>query len=336
MLVPVSRWSQKIHYDVFDCTSSLVGGGIVNIFATTLGRGWWALPLDAHTRVLGYEPFGNRMVRVLVTAQLEEARTGKISSFRWGSGMSGEWKHSEGPIVSDHLFLGEVYDARKAMVGWRMRDYDDSNWAPLATTTFPYNKTAKMVSLMIPPITRRASFTPVAVTKSNQGWVFDLGVNMAGSCTLRINDASGIASPGDEVTMRHAEAVGPGGELIQTWLLGGAEQSKYIIRANSNSNAASEVWTPSFSYFGFRFVEVVGYPQTADAPPPRDALECHFMHTSFSHASTFRAIGPTPSSAAAATINAIQQAVLNSARANFYSHPTVSNARTSHCEETRS
>ena len=324
-LGPATLFTKRVHYDVYDCASSLVGGGVANVFATTLGRGWWQMPLDNHTQKLGYLPFGERMVRVLVTAMLEETGTGKVTPFRWGSGEGAGWTHHDGPIVTDHLFLGEVFDARLTTEGWRTRDFDDSKWSPLSSLEFPkfyWNLTAKLVSLTIPPITRRTSFTPVDITKSAAGWVFDLGVNMAGSCTLTINDASGVATAGDKVYLRHAEAVDESGELLQKWLLGGAvEQSTYIISANSST--VSETWTPSFSYFGFRFVELIGYPNAMDAPPPRSALECHAMHTSLEQGSTFRAVGNAGSnSTAASTINAIQQLILNSARANYFSHPT--------------
>lgn len=38
------------------------------------------------------------------------------------------WKTFEGPIVSDSIYNGEVYDARLEKEGWNKPGYDDSGW----------------------------------------------------------------------------------------------------------------------------------------------------------------------------------------------------------------
>jgi alpha-L-rhamnosidase len=288
-----------------------------NVFATTLGRGWYSLPVDAFTRVLGYSTFGNRTLRVAVSVDVQSA-DGAVA--RWTGGTGAGWKHSQGPIVTDHLFLGEVYDARRETPGWTLPNFDDTAWT-LATvvTALPVGAN-RLEALQIPPIRQLDPMTPVSVSEVPPGsgvYIFDLGSNFAGICAVRVEDTSS-ASAGDVMTVRHAETVDDNGVLVQNWLLGNsAENSTYIFRGDDST----EIFQPSFSYFGFRFVEVVGFPS---GRPPLDAVTCRFTHTDLGRGSSFETVGALGSGGVgpASLLNGIQGLILRSALSNYHSHPT--------------
>ena len=191
VLGPSVQFQVRLPYDVYDCTHLLRSGGAENVFATTLGRGWYSLPEDGFTAKLGYRTLGKRSLRVLITAIVSDA-DGERS--QWRTGTDGKWRHAAGPIVGDHLFLGEVVDGRRETPGWTDAGFDDSAWSAVAPASVLPN--AALEALQIPAIRKVTPFQPVAVKELSAGvYVYDLKQNMAGICSVRVDDTS-AASPG--------------------------------------------------------------------------------------------------------------------------------------------
>lgn len=129
-LGPFMQFQRRIAYDTFDVTNQLHGGN--NTLAVQLGRGWFALPDDAFTAVLGYRTVGHRSLRVLCKVALSDG-----TSLRFATGdPAWTWRHGAGELRSDHLFLGETIDKRLATPGWLLSSFDDSSW-DLATVPEP-------------------------------------------------------------------------------------------------------------------------------------------------------------------------------------------------------
>jgi alpha-L-rhamnosidase len=114
ILGPAVQFESRVPYQSHDCTAAMQAGGETNVWATTLGRGWYSLPEDQFTAKLGYKTIGTRSMRVLITAHLKVGD--EVQLVRVGS--STNWKHSSGMVTFDHLFLGEVHDGRKDTTGW--------------------------------------------------------------------------------------------------------------------------------------------------------------------------------------------------------------------------
>ena len=342
-LASTVQFSSRLPYEVFDCTEALRAGGAENVLATTLGRCWFAM--DSYGG-LGYATIGARSLRVLITAELGAAASGGSGPTQhWTSARNGAgWKHARGPIVKDHLFLGIQLDGRRESPGWRLHGFDDSSWAsvpvlhgilglrafsppPDGTPDVPFlvlnATTPPLVALQIPPIRRLAPIGPVSIVMTAPGVaVVDMGINMAGTCEIVVEDSS-AASPGDVMLVRHAEGLTVDGRLDQNWLVGVAEISSYTFRGDGSREVYSEV----FTYFGFRFIEVTGFP--GGVAPPADAITCWFTHTDLEQSGAIDFIPKTSTNStsllldsAAAVLSALHAAVQQSALSNFHSHPT--------------
>jgi alpha-L-rhamnosidase len=241
------------------------------------------------------------------------------------------WHGANGPIVYQHLYNGEVYDARLEATGWDQPGFSPATpWAPVATP----NKTGVLGPLrpaVARPVVRATSQAPVAVIPQPDGsFVFDFGVNMAGVCTLAVAAAS--APRGAVFTLYHGEVLYyAGGPVHNTYDYtpcvnrGGPPGSDVnCAKQNVTLIAAGGVdvrLTAHFSYAGFRYVQLFGWAAAGNAgPPPPGTLTCHFVHTdlppsggvSFGNASD-----PT-----SATLNALQAAVVQTHLSNLVSVPT--------------
>ncbi|MDK3160830.1 family 78 glycoside hydrolase catalytic domain [Kamptonema cortianum] len=173
----------------------------------------------------------------------------------------GDWKVcSGGPILSSDIFDGEVYDARKEFLGWDQPGFDDSSWTWTRDGGMEFSLNfGPVVAQMNEPIRITHDFAPVSVSEPQPGvYVLDMGQNMVGWVRAIFRKTK----PGQEIRLRHAEALNPDGTIYFANMRGASPIDTYICRG-----AGEEVFEPRFTYHGFRYVEVTGLD---DQPRPED------------------------------------------------------------------
>ena len=254
-------YRHRVMYRAHDVTDLLCAGG--NALGAIVGNGWYCGPLGWK---LECNLFGDPPPRFL--AQLEvEYESGDVERIV----TDGSWKCARGPILSSEFYAGESYDARREMPGWDGPDFADEAWR--AVTVFK-DTGAERSAQMDPPIRVSEELKPVSVTRREPGvFIFDMGQNMVGYCRLR---ASGPA--GTEVRLRHAEVLDPDGALYTENLRKAAATDTYVL-----AGKGEQVRRPHFTYHGFRYVEVSGYP----GEPTLDDLTGLVLHTDCEPAGTF-------------------------------------------------
>ncbi len=185
----------------------------------------------------------------------------------------GTWRTTaDGPYVSNNIYSGDVYDARREIDGWEKPGFDDSSWAPASEVEAP---SPLMKAQTAPAVRATRELKPVAVQSfGDTVYVFDFGTNITGVCRLEVEGERGT-----QVEFVHGEFLQPSGriemrnlDIYYKPLPGYAFQTDtYILRGGGR-----EVWTPDFTYHGFRYVEL-----TSSEPLKLDknSLTALFMHT---------------------------------------------------------
>ncbi len=285
-----TSYAKRVLYTTHDVTALLSEGP--NALAAVLGNGWYnPLPL----RMWGRINLRDHLVlgRPRLIAQLNiEYEDGTAQSVVTDQG----WKMAGGPIVRNSVYLGEVYDARREQPGWDQPGFDDSGWASTsAGDQGPANRLGPLRCQTIPPIRATATLTPVSVTEVQPGvFIFDMGQNFAGWARLRVEGPRGTT-----VTMRMGELLYPDGTLnVMTAVAGqikgsnrdgtprggpGAPDVAYQSNAYTLRGEGLEVYTPRFTFHGFRYVEVTGFPGT----PTRGAIEGLRLNTAVEPVGSF-------------------------------------------------
>ena len=198
------------------------------------------------------------------------------------------WEAATGPTLEADLLMGESFDARVV----------PRHWQPALEFPAP---PARRVGLRGPPVRRIMEIKPVAPPKkSGKGWIFDLGQNMVGRVRLKVRGEAG-----QTVTLRYAEVLEAGGALYTTNLRGAKATDHYTL-----AGGKTEVWEPRFTFHGFRYVEVTGYPGT----PPRDAVTGIVLHSDMPEIGEFQCSDPL--------INQLQRNIVWGQRGNFLDIPT--------------
>jgi alpha-L-rhamnosidase len=80
--------------------------------------------------------------------------------------------------------------------------------------------------------------------------VYDMGQNMVGNIVLHVHDHRGTI-----IRMRFAERLNPDGSIYTENLRNATVTDTYILSGNGE-----ETYTPAFTFHGFRYVELSGYP----------------------------------------------------------------------------
>ena len=283
-----TTYPKRVLYTTYDITRRPRSGK--NAFGAMLGGGWATLGERFFDPEVG--PYYKAPALLLqINIELEGGKTVSLAS-------DGSWKASKGPIVSDSVYDGEVYDARREIPGWDRPEFDDSKWSAAQTVE---GSQGVLSAQMMPPIRVIDSMVPVSLSNPKPGvYVFDMGQNMSGWVQLRVEGPAGT-----QVTLRFAELVYPDGMINRENLGEAKSRDIYTLKGEGR-----ETYEPRFTYHGFRYVEVTGYPGI----PNLDSLRGRVVHTAVGTVGSFLA--------SKQILNDIQRLIHWSQLTNLFSIPT--------------
>ena len=256
-----------------------------NCIGVVLGGGWRAAQFHTEEGMKYPRYHGKTQLILMLKIFYEDGTDETIST-------DGSWTWSYGPIVMNSLFGGETYDARLDMPYWNIAGYEGA-FRPVAVAEGPGGQLRPM---LIPPVRQMGFYSPIAISQAEKGkWIVDFGQNIAGVISIQIPEME----PGSKVVIRHAEVLDEDGSLYTAPLRSAACTDTYI------SGGTPDVWSPVFTYHGFRYAEVTGMR------PTKLNIEAVQMFTDLEKDSSFRC--------GSALINAIQQNLIMTERDNMHS-----------------
>jgi len=204
---------------------------------------------------------------------------------------------STGAIRSSSIYDGESVDGRMEPAGWNEAGFDDSDWLAVETLDWP---SEALIDPTAPPIRRIEELAPVSVTKSASGRaIVDFGQNISGWIRFTVT-----AAPGATITIRHAETL-TGGEIDMETVRTAKATDTYIARGG-----ASETFEPKFTFHGFRYAEIDGWPGVVHA----DDLQAIVVHSDMTRTGWLETSNPL--------LNQLHSNAVWSMRDNFVGVPT--------------
>jgi alpha-L-rhamnosidase len=222
-------YRKRVLYQTYDVTPQLKRG--TNTVEALLGYGWYGSALGWRGERFNFGPPPPRLL-----AQIEVMYT---DGTRDVFATDGTWKAAESPILYSELYAGEFYDARKEHA---------ASWANADVVAAP---DAALVAQMSQPIHVTQNLKPEKTMTPKAGvYVFDMAQNMVGWVKLNVKGPAGT-----RVRLRFAERLDPDGSIYTENLRGAEATDTYILRGG-----AEETFEPHFTYHGFRYVELTGYP----------------------------------------------------------------------------
>jgi alpha-L-rhamnosidase len=282
-----TSYNHRLRYQTFDVTDLLREGP--NAIGAMLGEGWFR-------GRLGFGG-GRRNIygdRIALLAQLEiayaDGTTDRIVTDE-------SWRAARGPIVVSGIYDGETYDARLERHGWSTLGHDDGDWAGVRALD---RDLSTLVAPSGPPVRRTEEVAPIAISTSPSGrTIVDFGQNLVGWVKLTVQ-----GEEGQTITLRHAEVL-ENGELGTRPLRHAEATDRYTLRGDG-----VETWEPRFTFHGFRYAEVNGWPGDLRA----DDLRAVVVHSDMERTGWFECSDPL--------INRLHENVVWSMRGNFLDVPT--------------
>ncbi len=261
-----TTYSNRVLYSTYDVTPLLKRGA--NAVGIMLGNGWFnPLPLKMWGAVNPRNSLVTGDPRVIAQLNVEYS-DGTSQTVATDE----SWKTSTGPILRNSVYLGEAYDAREEQAGWDKAGFDDTAWSPAGLAK---EALGPLRAQDAPPIRITRQLSPVKVSEPQPGvFIFDFGQNFAGWARLRVKGPAGT-----HVKLRCGELLYPEGTLngmtaVCGQIKGGGpayrydgdgypktawQQDEYILKGDGE-----EIYTPHFTFHGFRYVEVTGFPGKPD------------------------------------------------------------------------
>ncbi len=236
-------YNKRVMVQTTDVTSLLKPGA--NALGALVNDGWFAGELGW----MGVQQFSRVSDHPSFNAQLEITYA---DGTKETIATDNTWKAGGGMELGSDEHLGEVLDARKDGP-WNMPGFNDAAWSAASVE----KNAVPLVMQVGPPVRQLMELAPKKITKQGNVWLVDFGQNMVGHIRLK---AKGPA--GSLIEATHGEMLNPDGTLFNENLRSAISLDKFILKGG-----AEETFEPQFTFHGFRYCAILGYPGelTADS-----------------------------------------------------------------------
>ena len=231
----VSDCQKTILYNTYDVTKLLHAGN--NAVGLMLGNGWQDLDFGATEIGWGEKSFGFQLF-----LQYQDGRCETVVS-----SLEGWYFTVKGPMTFNSIYHGETYDARLEMHGWNRTAYAMTlDWQEVVEREMP---TGQLRARMLEPIRIVKTLQPVKTYALEDGsYTLDFGQNFAGWVRLCYRGKSGKC-----IVMKYAELKHENHAINPSTIRRSKQTNTYIT-----SGIGEELYEPSFTYYGFRYMQVFG------------------------------------------------------------------------------
>lgn len=211
------------------------------------------------------------------------------------------WRAGPSATTANDLYDGQTIDARRHPHGWNTPGFDNATWVGVhEVASFDASTLTAPIG---PPVIRHETIRPVKVFTSPSGkTLLDFGQNLVGWTRTTLT-----APAGTEITVRHAEVLEHG--ELGTRPLRTAEATDHFI-----TSGGPDVFEPTFTFHGFRYVEVAGWPSELTEQLQTGGIEAVVVSSDLDRTGYFECSNPD--------LNQLHENIVWGLRGNFLDVPT--------------
>ncbi|MEW8987702.1 MAG: family 78 glycoside hydrolase catalytic domain, partial [Bacillus sp. (in: firmicutes)] len=234
-----TSYHHRLQYQTYDVTNHLKKGN--NALGILLSEGWY--------KGMGFDRPYNYGENLSALLELHVVyQDGEKEVFTTNK----DWKSGESAFVSASIYNGETYDAR-IETNWSEPEFNADDWIQVDCSL---EKDIKLVAQQNEPVRVTETLRPIEYLVTPKGEkVLDMGQNMVGRIRMRVT-----APKGTRIILKHAEVLDKEGNFYTENLRTAKQEVIYITKGEGE-----ESYVPTFTFQGFRYVKVEGYP-TEDLP----------------------------------------------------------------------
>lgn len=279
-------YMQRIETLTYDVTDYLVAGK--NVIGARVGKGWYAGNIN--------RGMGGQQPELLAQLEVELESGKKVDVVTDNS-----WTYSkQGPVVKSEIYWGEDYDANREIDNWSSAGEVSASYQAVGTSELDHVILSPKIfqTVSVQKVLKPVSITSIAPNKV----IFDMGQNMVGWPAINLP-----VKKGQKLTMRVAEMLNQDGSLYTENYRSARSMATYLPARDGIVN-----WNPSFSFFGYRYLELSGYDTSH--LPEKSWVSGEVLHSGFEQTGTF--------SSSHKKLNQLQSNIEWGQRGNFLDIPT--------------
>ena len=288
-------YDKRVLYLAHDVTA-LLRAGSTNAIGIELGRGYYGL---TNPDVWHWEkaPWHDEpRVRALLKLCYADGHCEMV-------GTNADWRVHDGPTQLDDVYGGETYDARLAQPAFDTVNFNDRDWHAAAVLPAPKGVLQAQHER---PVRVMQTLQATTVTKLRDGsYVFAFPRVIGGWATIAAQ-----VHAGDTMVLHYGEKLLPDGSVDDRddhhYFQHGMQTDRVTL-----AGQGVEHWHSHFSWKGFRYVQVDGWPGAA---PSRDAVTAQIVHTDAPLIGHFNSSNTL--------LNWIHTAAVDTVLSNLYGIPT--------------
>ncbi|CAG2174921.1 unnamed protein product, partial [Oppiella nova] len=225
-----------VQYQTYDVKAMI--SSTQNVLDVKLGTGWFSAYIGAFGAYNNYGSDQYLLLELHIT--YENNKTLVVKS-------DNTWKVTTGAIMYSDIIMGELYYQNR-----ELSRRNDTQWT--AVVTKPIDKKVDLIADRAQPIRVTEELTPKSKRQISPGvWILDFEQDMAGWVAIKVpNNQKSL-----RIQLRHAEALNPNGTIYKLNYRTARSTDTYVIE---DSGASGLMLEPHFTYHGFRYIEVTGFP----------------------------------------------------------------------------
>lgn len=231
-----NSYNNWIQYQTFDVTNLVDKGN--NVVGAMLGNGWYKGRFGFLGEKEGH--YGDSFAFLCeLVIKFIDGSTEIIYSDE-------SWKAAPSHILEGNIYDGEFQDANKLVEAWSCASANDCIWMYVRLIDIDFSLLEPRRSI---PVRIKEKLKPIKVIHTPKGEVvLDMGQNMVGWISFKVN-----APKGSLIHLQYGEELQEGCFYREN-LRSAKAEFKYI------SNGQPAEVQPHFTFYGFRYVKVEGWP----------------------------------------------------------------------------
>lgn len=237
-------YRRAAQYVTYEVTQQLKPGA--NAIGILLGNGFYYIPGERYRKMTGGYGYPKMILR-LQLQYTDGTSEDVVTDERWQTAAS--------PLYFSGIYGGEDYDAQREQEGWNRPGFPADGWKSALPTT-----PAPLVAQINTPVRKTTRYEVQKSWQLHDTTVYDFGQNTAAVPSIVV-----WGNKGDTVRLFPGELVNADGAVNQK-----ATGAPYILTyvLKGSTAAAPETWQPRFTYYGYRYIQVVRIPKEAGAKRP--------------------------------------------------------------------
>ena len=256
-----TNYLKTCYYNSFDVTGNIKRGD--NAVGAIVGNGFYNINRERYRKlVIAYG--APKMILSLIITFTDGTVETVVSD--------GTWRTIPSPVTFSSIYGGEDHDARLEQPGWAEPRFNDTEWNKVLIVKEPAGSLRPETDH---PVKVMQEFSPAVIIPVNDTtYVYDYRQNASGIIRLKIKGQRG------QVVRLYPGELIDAGSLVTQRASGSPYLFTYTIKGESE-----EIWSPRFTYYGFRYVQAegavpVGNPNPAKLPVITDLRLLHTRNSS--------------------------------------------------------